>query len=372
MLSKSRDVTPDFQSLVHKWQLKEQHKSSTEIRNSETQSEPSQLRKRKGNLYLVSPTDAPIEPPEVRERRELKFMAKQLTSNSREILKNIQTLKNLLYENRKRYLDVNRHFAESGASSSADKDEIDQKAAKFIANCMESIQITEQEIAKLEQSKLTPQVRRFVDYSDFIKHWQAVIWYLRLQLAMASRIQKEQQELRFKYLVENSLSLSFNMPKSAAKSSSNVAGNAHQDRWSRLAMKQQQQQNLSALVPKAQFSYHADEELEKLTNKERQQLLMENQNLVDELAGMEDELDQVERNLLGISDLQGQLEMHLNTQGQEIDRIYDEAQGTTNTVIRGNAILHKISKGGSAYRMFMAVFFIVMSLALLFLHWYND
>jgi hypothetical protein len=75
--------------------------------------------------------------------------------------------------------------------------------------------------------------------------------------------------------------------------------------------------------------------------------------------------------LLEISQLQTQLEAHLNAQFNEINYLHDEAIQTTDKVLKGNEILRKATASGVEYRNFMLLFFLLLAFILWFLHWYE-
>ncbi|KAI3632576.1 hypothetical protein MIR68_009682 [Amoeboaphelidium protococcarum] len=113
-----------------------------------------------------------------------------------------------------------------------------------------------------------------------------------------------------------------------------------------------------------------DDPAQQLSSKERQMLELENAEMLEDLLAMETQVQQTERTLLEISQLQTQLESHIGSQAEQINYLYTEAHYTTDTVKKGNVVLKKTLQYGVTWRNFVLLYFLVLSLTLLFLHWY--
>ncbi|KAI3646361.1 hypothetical protein MP228_009289 [Amoeboaphelidium protococcarum] len=113
-----------------------------------------------------------------------------------------------------------------------------------------------------------------------------------------------------------------------------------------------------------------DDPAQQLSSKERQMLELENAEMLEDLLAMETQVQQTERTLLEISQLQTQLESHIGSQAEQINYLYTEAHQTTDTVKKGNVVLKKTLQYGVTWRNFVLLYFLVLSLTLLFLHWY--
>jgi len=91
-------------------------------------------------------------------------------------------------------------------------------------------------------------------------------------------------------------------------------------------------------------------------------------------TAMEDTLASVrlaESRLLDISALQTDLVAHLAQQTEMVDQLYDEAISSQGDVKRGNVQLKQAKERQSDSRIFLLVFLVGSSMALLFIHWYN-
>ncbi|KAG9102136.1 hypothetical protein FRC06_002294 [Ceratobasidium sp. 370] len=92
------------------------------------------------------------------------------------------------------------------------------------------------------------------------------------------------------------------------------------------------------------------------------------------LRSVEDTLASVkvaESRLLDISALQTELVAHLTRQTEVIDQLYDEAIASQGDVKRANVQLKKARENQADSRIFLIVFLLGASAALLFIHWYN-
>lgn len=102
-----------------------------------------------------------------------------------------------------------------------------------------------------------------------------------------------------------------------------------------------------------------------------QQFESENSTL---LSNMQDQLDSVlaaEKSLLEVSALQTELVRHLVQQTELVDRLYDEAVGSVADVGNANVQLEKARERAKDSRLFLLVFLLGASMALLFLDWYS-
>lgn len=185
-------------------------------------------------------------------------------------------------------------------------------------------------------------------------HYAGILTYLRARLSELSEKQKSQQRLRTATYLQQDAPIS---SSTTSKSLLNATATA------------------KAAIITENFDNNDNDnnksQAQQLTQQERVLLESENKTLLNELMGMETELEKVERSLLHISELQGQLEMYVSSQAENVDRLYKESEETTDKVLRGNFILHRLSQKGMAYRNYMIFFFLVMSFVLLFLHWYD-
>jgi syntaxin 18 len=91
------------------------------------------------------------------------------------------------------------------------------------------------------------------------------------------------------------------------------------------------------------------------------------------LKSMESELASVQRaetRLLEISALQSELVFHLSQQAEQAEQMYDDAIASTSMAEKGNVQLREAARRAKDSRLFILVFLLCSSFALLFLHFY--
>jgi syntaxin 18 len=107
-----------------------------------------------------------------------------------------------------------------------------------------------------------------------------------------------------------------------------------------------------------------------LSAEQLQQFESENNVLLEHMQSQLDSVLSAEKSLLEISALQTELVRHLVQQTEVVERLYDEAVGSVAEVGKANEQLKKAKERGGEARLFLLVFLIGASMALLFLDWY--
>ncbi|KAJ1895815.1 hypothetical protein LPJ66_004359 [Kickxella alabastrina] len=177
-------------------------------------------------------------------------------------------------------------------------------------------------------------------------HQSSVIWYLNSLLQKTNKVHAEMQELYLRQKLE---------------------------RQRGVLSQQQPKQMLSkgaATVSEKQGS-EQDEMLSHLSQQELKMLQTENHNMVQEFESALDQIRDTQRSVLEISTLQSQLATELNAQMQQTERLYNEAVGALDDVGQGNDYLISARKHQSTARKWVLTIFIVLSLVLLFLDWFD-
>ena len=97
----------------------------------------------------------------------------------------------------------------------------------------------------------------------------------------------------------------------------------------------------------------------------------ENNTILNHMQSQLDSVLSAEKSLLEISTLQTELVRHLMQQTEITDRLYDEAVGSVGDVGQANEQLRKAKQRNQDGRMFLLIFLLGASMALLFLDWYS-
>jgi syntaxin 18 len=84
------------------------------------------------------------------------------------------------------------------------------------------------------------------------------------------------------------------------------------------------------------------------------------------------QVQHTERTVREIATLNQMFSTAIMQQGQQIEKLYGEAVQATLNIDRANVQLGKAIKTNTAARKYMIVFFLVASLCILFLDWWNS
>ena len=108
-----------------------------------------------------------------------------------------------------------------------------------------------------------------------------------------------------------------------------------------------------------------------LSAEQIQQFASENNTLLEHMQSQLSSVLSAEKSLLEISALQTELVKHLMQQTEMTDKLYDEAVGSVGEVGKANEQLRKARQRGKEGRLFLLIFLLGASVALLFLDWYT-
>lgn len=108
-----------------------------------------------------------------------------------------------------------------------------------------------------------------------------------------------------------------------------------------------------------------------LSNEQMQQFASENDTLLSSLNSTLTSVLSAEKSLNEISQLQSSLVSHLAAQTETIEQLYDDAMGTVADLGKANEQLKKAKQRGKEGRLYLIVFLVIASLALLFVDWYS-
>ncbi|CCO26369.1 Syntaxin-18 [Rhizoctonia solani AG-1 IB] len=336
-----------------------------------------------------------------RSQAEEDAFARQYLTEAYTILNHLKTLGQLLSSVRRPYLNVdpNSHFrpatnarnidlnsmnsdawANVKSLTNAERDQLDLQANVILTKCAQRVRELEQlekQHNELAASRANPLLRmlpsrltqstELADGDTRALHRSNIAWYLTRRLTETGAAQKEMQEERVRRQVERATTLGSSIaapdPNPAPGSTSTSSGwNA--SAWGRPS------QPIPGPPP---LEEPEDDDYDDLELSPSQMLQFEQENAAL-LRSVEDTLASVkvaESRLLDISALQTELVAHLTRQTEAIDQLYDEAVGSQGDVNRANVQLRKARENQADSRIFLIVFLLGASAALLFIHWYN-
>lgn len=197
-------------------------------------------------------------------------------------------------------------------------------------------------------------------------HRSSVLWTLNDRLAKTSASLTDLQEERSRRREERSKSLGGQAAKEAAR-----LGVGKETSWFEGITSGLTGQNgneiSKPIIPSDEPSIESQ-----LSPTQLQALESENSALLENMESTLTSVLSAERSLLEISSLQTELVKNLVQQTEITDRLYEEAVGSVGEMKKAGQQLVQAKKRGEEGRMFLLIFLIGASLALLFLDWYAN
>ncbi|KAK1922780.1 hypothetical protein DB88DRAFT_370058 [Papiliotrema laurentii] len=261
--------------------------------------------------------------------------------------------------------------------SDRERDEIDLRAKVILRRCRERVtQLEEQEKARQKQASppavsalytflpsLAPAETSLAVGESLVRaHRASVIWTLNDMMARIGGTIAGMQEERLKRREERSRTLGGQASREAARFTSNSTSTS---KLPSMLMPTSGTES-KAVIPEDEPPIESQ-----LSPEQIQQFALENNALVEHMESQLTSVLAAEKSLLEISALQTELVRHLAMQTEITERLYDEAVGSVAEVGKANQQLKQARKRGEEGRLFLLVFLIGASLALLFLDWYS-
>ncbi|KAF7301352.1 SNARE protein syntaxin 18/UFE1 [Mycena indigotica] len=276
-----------------------------------------------------------------------------------------------------------------------ERDQIDLQAKTILTRCadrVKELEALEKRRIELVASKTNP-LTRFLPArlredaatrsADFVAaHRASITWYLNRRLTETSQSQKEMQEERVKRELERSKTLGSGAAREMIYADPIFDSEPRQTSgggWGSSIIAA----TLGAPMPSDSSRSPAktydirppsdddeDEDDIELSASQIMQFEQENANILRSVHDTLESVQQAESRLMDISALQMELVTHLTRQTELTDQLYEDAIATTSTVEKGNVQLKEAKRRSSDSRLFILVFLIGASFALLFLHFY--
>ncbi|KAJ1732316.1 hypothetical protein LPJ72_003482 [Coemansia sp. Benny D160-2] len=213
-------------------------------------------------------------------------------------------------------------------------------------------------------TSLSPHLQTYSKRDCLAALQSSVVWWLNARLQDANQVHSEMQELYLRQKLERQhtvLSRQRDHSTPTTGSQNTATANTTSSR--------------SATGPDNRTEERDndgdDEVLKHLSDQELAQLQMENTSLVSEFENALDRVRETQRSIAEISALQTQLANELNAQMQLTEKLYDEAVGAVDDVSYGNEYLVSAKKHQASARKWVLFIFIVLSLVLMFLDWFD-
>ncbi|EAT44193.1 AAEL004426-PA [Aedes aegypti] len=308
----------------------------------------------------------------------------EFSEKAKKIRFQITQLKNLLVENRAAYMQFAYHLKNSAQMTDEERDIIDRESENIIRMCTEMLNDFKAECRKAKRSK---QMAEFMDLVlEALSSYMNAVHHIANEQRQF-RIQRELETYKFLKLNSDKKSLSAVVPPKLLADPPMMHGlqrQNHKGDWKR----QQAASNddeLDDFAERVEASgarrVLQDEDLDnsncfleedELSPEDIQIFESENVQLYNELKGLSEEVEQIERNVVDIAYLQDIFTEKISLQKTDIDRIANTVVGATENVKDANEQIKQAIQRNAGLRVWVLFFLIVMSLTLLFLDWYND
>uniref|UniRef100_A0A336KUB9 Syntaxin-18 n=1 Tax=Culicoides sonorensis TaxID=179676 RepID=A0A336KUB9_CULSO len=314
---------------------------------------------------------------------------------SHKIKNQVTQLMNVLMENRAAYLEYACHLKDSAKMTDKERDTLDIETDKILNICVQLVNDFRVECAKRKPSK------------QFSEHLEGVIELLMDYLKAVDQFHKQQKEYRVNRQLETYKFLKLGAGKKLKvrlsggdRSVRNLNGplndtddEAHEEFGlleSSLSKKESHRNEVplkSSPKPKSRLSNQSsnlpmdDEEInhsqsfideEEIHPEDLQLLEQENKQLFIEFQGLSEEVEQIEKKVVGIAKLQDIFTEKVTLQKSVIDGIEKTVVGATENVKDANEQIKQAIQRNAGLRVYVLFFLLVMSFTLLFLDWYND
>ncbi|XP_039494004.1 syntaxin-18 [Drosophila santomea] len=348
---------------------------------------------------------------------------------AKEVCNKITSLRNVLIENRTAYMRIGQHLKSAAHMTDAQRDLIDRESEKFVT-------FYTQHLAKMrsdwKSAKRKPQERQHIDaVLDLLVSYLHSVEQIYLD-QKKYRVQHELETYKLLKLAADKKKIPVrpagsnsgklgrrqvsNDDSDATQSSPQANGNhdesadndwnndgwgdwdededgvevddhdgqeekeANQANQHKPRTRKRSKPNRSALNDSS-AKVALDEELQKqqeaddddpLSAEDMQLFEAENVHIYNFLQGVSEEVEQIEKNVVDIAQLQDIFTEKVAMQQHNIDRIVSAVVGSTENVKDANEQIRQATQRNAGLRVWSLFFLLVMSFSLLFLDWYYD
>ncbi|XP_001849452.2 syntaxin-18 [Culex quinquefasciatus] len=307
----------------------------------------------------------------------------EFSEKAKKIRFQITQLKNLLVENRAAYMQFAYHLKSSAQMTDEERDVIDRESENIIRICTNMLNDFKTECRTAKRSK---QMTEFMDLViDALSAYMSAVHHIANEQKQF-RIQRELETYKFLKLDADNRSRSSALSKLSSPLDIRNGQDKHRKENGGRRTPAQTDDDTDEFSEYLEGSrakvISQDEELansssfledeEELSPEDIQIFESENVQLYNELKGLSEEVEQIEKNVVDIAHLQEIFTEKISLQKTDIDRIANIVVGTTENVKDANEQIKQAIQRNAGLRVWVLFFLIVMSLTLLFLDWYND
>jgi syntaxin 18 len=289
----------------------------------------------------------------------------EFSIGTKEVLGQITRLRDFLLEHRKAYLNFASHLSDTPQMTNAERDKIDCGAQRIMNTCSHLIQDLKKVPQKLEGS---PQL---------LEHRHSVLDLIESYLKSVCKIYSEQRAIRVKRALDVQKMSKLESDSKKSYDNSVTDDNYINDFLISSKENEVQSNHTSSIWEVVETSSNTSmpsffSEDDQLSSEEMQMFESENAQLYNELNSLTEEVKQIESKVVRIAELQEIFTEKVLQQEKDVDRISSTVIGATENVKAANEQIRQAIQRNAGLRVWILFFFLVMSLSLLFLDWYND
>lgn len=304
----------------------------------------------------------------------------EFSEKAKKIRFQLTQLKNLLVENRAAYMQFAYHLKSSAQMTDEERDVIDRESENIIRISTNMLNDFKAECRTAKRSK---QMTEFMDLViDALSSYMNAVHHIANEQKQF-RIQRELETYKFLKLDADNKSRSSALSKLTPLDVRNGQEKHRKENGRKTPPRDDETDEFSEYLEGSRAKVISqDDELansstfledeEELSPEDIQIFESENVQLYNELKGLSEEVEQIEKNVVDIAHLQEIFTEKISLQKTDIDRIANTVVGATENVKDANEQIKQAIQRNAGLRVWVLFFLIVMSLTLLFLDWYND
>ncbi|XP_058066722.1 syntaxin-18 [Anopheles bellator] len=323
-------------------------------------------------VRLKLPPDSIRQPDKNRILRKKKTNTHELWDRAKSLKHQVTLLRNFLLENRTSYMRLAEHLKNSSPQMTNDeRDLIDRESDKILSTTAQLVKELRLEWVDL---RVDQQLKEFLSL---------VIDSLAEYANAIRKISHEQRQFRLRRQMETIgyVKLQPKMktePLSAPLEPDPVIGTVATSASKRSDVVDTGHRSVEKTVTAQSMDDLEDSTMDEeneandLSPEDIQMFESENVQLYNELKGLSEEVEQIQRNVCDIAHLQDIFSEKISLQKTDVDRISTTVVGTTENMKDANEQIGQAIRRNAGLRVWVLFFLIVMSFTLLFLDWYND
>ncbi|XP_058463937.1 syntaxin-18 [Malaya genurostris] len=296
----------------------------------------------------------------------------EFSEKAKKIRYQITQLKNLLVENRTAYMQFAYHLKNSAQMTNEERDIIDRESENIIRLCTAMLNDFKDDCRKSKHGK---QMNEFMDLViETLSNYMSAVHHIANEQRQF-RIQRELETYKFLKLNSDRKSLA-PIPRSLPKEKNEKTNNKRLLQNNALEGFVDRQENTKSKIVSQDVELVNNgsflEDVEDLSPEDMQIFESENVQLYNELKSLSEEVEQIEKSVVDIAQLQEIFTEKISMQKSDIERIANTVIGATENVKDANDQIKQAIQRNAGLRVWVLFFLIVLSLTLLFLDWYND